>query len=101
MKPTSPIEILTHELTDAARLAATVRYLLKKRSLQITRAMKLDPNTLATASEELLAIGAAMTATVTAISKLLLGPKGPGTGDDSTTAEKALEAFVRGEKPKL
>ena len=99
-RPTSPIEILTHELTDSARVAATARYLLKKRLLQITRSMKSDPTVLAHCSEELVGIVNAMTSTGTAVSKLLLGPKGPGTGDDSTSLEKVLDGFVKGDKPK-
>ena len=99
MKP-SPIELLTTELSDSARLSATGRYLLKKRLLAITREARIDPSVLARTSEEILSIINTMTTACTAVSKLLLGPKGPGTGDDSTSPERVLEDFVKGTKPK-
>lgn len=91
---TTPIDLLTTELTDSIRLSATVRQILKTRIRQIRLRMRspdITPTEASTLSEELLSISSAMTTTMDRISKLLLGPKGPGTGEDPSTIDILAE----------
>lgn len=99
---TTPIDLLTSELTDSIRVSATVRQILKTRLRQIRSRMRdpvTPPGELAHLSEEAVTIVGAMTNSIDRISKLLLGPKGPGTGGgDDPTTEEILAELTKGKR---
>lgn len=101
MTPPTTISLLTTELVDSIRVGATVRQLFRMRLKQIKSQMK-DPNAavgvLAKLSEELVGISDAMTNTTDRVSKILLGPKGPGTDGPSPSADQVMEELLLGVK---
>ena len=95
------IEALNQELLDCVKVSATARQLQKKR-LRMLHEVTRNENVPWTPAntEELNSILDSMTRSVGQTARLLLGPKGPGTGSDGLTADELLEEFVKG-KPKV